>query len=303
MNLKHLLPVDYPTFKPYFRHQRYRLCTYSLSSIIAWQNDNYQPYAAVFNNSLIIAADFKKTKERRHLILPISPAEDFPPDQLCRLAADLGYGEYWFVPECYLDTYGWKEVESYFIIEHHCGYDDYIYRTEDLAQLAGNRYSKKRNLINQFEREYVADGRVELLPITEADVEECLDFLEKWCEAHDCDAEKDEDLFCEKQAAIATLLNLTRFEVKGLLMRVDGKVNAFGIAAYLTTDMATLQYEKAFSHIKGLYQYFDRECARRLFNGYTFINKESDMGQEGLARAKKSYCPVDLVKSYRLIMR
>jgi uncharacterized protein len=303
MKLKHLLPADYPAFKRYFSYQRYRLCTYSLSSIIAWQNDNYQPYGAVFDNSLVIAADFKKTSERRHLILPISPDEEHPPAVLCRLADTLGYGEFWFVPECYLDTYGRPAVEACFRIERHQGYDDYIYRTQDLAQLTGNRYSKKRNLINQFEREYVAAGRVAFSPIAAEAVEECLEFLEKWCEEHDCDADKDDDLFCEKQAAISTLLNLQTFEVSGLLMRVDGRVSAFGIAAYLTAEMATLQYEKAFSDIKGLYQYFDRECARRLFNGYVFINKESDMGQAGLAKAKKSYCPVDLVKSYRLIMR
>jgi hypothetical protein len=303
MKLKHLLPADYPVYKPFFRHQRYRLCTYSLSSIIAWQNDNYQPYGAVLDNSLIIAADFRKTREKRHLILPISPDEEHPPAHLCRLADSLGYSEFWFVPECYLDTFGRQEVEALFSIERHQGYDDYIYRAEDLAQLAGNRYSKKRNLINQFEREYVDSGRVQLAPITEAAVEECLEFLEKWCEQHDCDADKDEDLFCEKQAAISTLLNMKTFEVSGLLMRVDGRVSAFGIAACLTADMATLQYEKAFSDIKGLYQYFDRECARRLFNGYAFINKESDMGLEGLAQAKKSYHPIDLVKSYRLMMR
>jgi hypothetical protein len=67
--------------------------------------------------------------------------------------------------------------------------------------------------------------------------------------------------------------------------------------------MATLQYEKAYDKIKGLYQYFDNQCAKRLFNGYTYINKESDMGVEGLAKAKKSYHPIHIIESFRLIRK
>ena len=67
--------------------------------------------------------------------------------------------------------------------------------------------------------------------------------------------------------------------------------------------MATLQYEKAFSSIKGLYQYFDNACAKTLFNGYTYINKESDMGIPGLAKAKKSYLPDRMVHASRLILK
>ena len=84
---------------------------------------------------------------------------------------------------------------------------------------------------------------------------------------------------------------------------IDGKVSAFGISAPLTRDMATLQYEKAFGSVKGLYQYFDNACARRLFNGYTYLNKESDMGIPGLTKAKKSYHPFKMVRSVKLILK
>jgi hypothetical protein len=67
--------------------------------------------------------------------------------------------------------------------------------------------------------------------------------------------------------------------------------------------MATLQYEKAFGSIKGLYQYFDNACARMLVNGYTYLNKESDMGIPGLTKAKKSYHPLKMVRSVKLILK
>jgi len=303
MELKALTPEDYPDYRKYFNKQTYHLCTYSLSSIIAWRNSDYQPMAGIRNDTLIIAAEFRNTRSKRHLILPIAPPEDFPPEQLARIADDLGYGEYWFVPQCYLDLHGRDKVDLYFDVEHTPGYDDYIYLTGDLADLKGNKYSKKRNLIKQFEREYIETNRVEMGPITPIDLEECLEFLEKWCVERDCDANPEEDLACEKLAAINTLTNIGLFEVNTLMLRIDGVVCAFGVSAFLTSQMATLQYEKAFARIKGLYQYFDNQCAKRLFNGYAYINKESDMGSEGLAKTKKSYHPIHMVESFRLIRK
>jgi hypothetical protein len=67
--------------------------------------------------------------------------------------------------------------------------------------------------------------------------------------------------------------------------------------------MGVLNFEKAHGSIKGLYQFLDNECAKRLFTGYTYINKESDMKLPNLAQSKKSYNPVAIVKSYCLTMR
>ncbi|HEX9970837.1 MAG TPA: phosphatidylglycerol lysyltransferase domain-containing protein, partial [bacterium] len=289
MELKPLTPQDYPDYKKYFKKQPYHLCTYSLSSIIAWQNSDYQAVAGIWKDTLIIAAEFRNTKSKRHLILPIAPPDIFPPEQLARIACDLDYAEYWFVPQSYLDIHGRDMVDVYFNVEHQQEYDDYIYLTSDLADLKGNKYSKKRNLIKQFNRTHIEANRVEIDTITPKNLEECLDFLEKWCKERDCDANPEEDLACEKLAAINTLINMELYEVNTLMLRIDGVVSAFGVSAFLTSQMATLQYEKAYTHIKGLSQYFDNQCAKRLFNGYTYINKESDMGSEGLAKAKKSY--------------
>ena len=303
MELKPLTPQDYPYYKKYFINQPYHLCGYSLSSIIAWQNFDYQAMAGIWKDTLIVAAEFRKNKSKRHLILPIAPPEVFPPEQLARIAGNLDYGEYWFVPQSYLDLHGRDIVEVYFDVEHQQGYDDYIYLTSDLADLKGNKYSNKRNLIKQFNRTYTEASRVEMGPITPENLEECLEFLEKWCEKRDCDADPEADLACEKVAAINTLTNMELYEVNTLMLRIDGVVSAFGISAFLTSQMATLQYEKAYDHVKGLYQYFDNQCAKQLFNGYTYINKESDMGSEGLAKAKKSYHPIHMIESFRLILK
>lgn len=303
MNFTQLTAPDFDRYRPYFENQRYELCAYALSSIIAWSNNEYKPYGAKYQDAFVVAADFKTEKQNRHLLLPVSPKRMFEPEELAALSREAGYNQYWFVPRSYVDHFKSDAVERHFEVSGHGAYDDYVYRVDDLAQLKGNRYSKKRNLIKQFQRNYVDAGKVVVEPIAAQSVEDCLVFLEEWCRERDCDADDQMDLACEKQAAINTLTHFGALGVKGILLRIDGKVNAFGVSAPLTRDMATLQYEKAFSSIKGLYQYFDNACARMLFNGYTYLNKESDMGIPGLAKAKRSYHPVKMVRSVRLMLK
>lgn len=298
-------PPDRDRLAPFFENQSHPLCVYSLPSLLVWSSKIYQPYAAVVDDeALVVGVEFTPFYEdHRHLILPVSPSRTFTPEELARMAVDLGFSCYWFIPESYLETFGRDRVRDRFAISEQTHLTDYVYRTSDLAELKGNKYMKKRNLVNQFKRSHVMRGRSEAAPITGAAVPECLDFLEQWCEERDCDASPEMDLACEKQAVINSLTHLEILEMKGLLMRVDGAVSAIGIASGLTPEMGALHFEKAFSSIKGLYQYFDRLCARRLFNGYRYINKESDMDLERLARAKASYHPVRMVPSYRLTLR
>jgi len=303
MNAKQILPSDYPKLKNFFESQKYGLCAYSLASIIVWNNNVYEPYGTIDGDAFISWAEFTTRKEDRHLILPVSPVREFTPEELRDLALKLGFTKYCFVPDEYLTHYSKHSVKDLFDIEEQKGFADYIYFAQDLASLRGNRYSKKRNLIKQFQRDYTERDRVKVEKITSSVASECLDFLEKWCEERDCDANPEEDLACEKQAAINTIENIDILEVNGILVRVDNEISAFGIASHLKSDMGVLHFEKAFSGIKGLYQYFDNLCAKRLFNGYKYINKESDMNIPGLAKAKKSYHPALMVKSYSLTLK
>ncbi len=303
MKFKPMAFADFPQYKKYFRDQKYDLCSYSLASIMAWQTEAFVPLAAIVDDALIVGCEFKKEKQNRHLLLPISPNGNDTPEYLHSLVRRSGFNAVWNVPVEYIDRFGREKIERWFRIENHGAFDDYVYLKDDLAFLKGNRYSKKRNLIRQFQREYESRGRVIVEPMTPASAGECLDFLETWCSERKCDADVESDLACEKTAAINTINNLERFEVNGLQLRIDGKINAFGISAHLNEEMATLQYEKAFSSVKGLYQYFDSMCAKLLFTDYRYINKENDMGLPGLSKAKKSYHPVRMVKSYKLILK
>ena len=319
MNFKPVAIDDYGILKPFFTGHPYSLCVYSPASLIAWSFRSFKAYYAIEEGKLFIAGEMEEGDillqgvppnstmphrvTNRHLILPLAKGRLFSPAELHRHAERFGFERYWRVPADYIERLDHSELEALFDLEEQMGYEDYIYLTEDLIHLKGNKYSKKRNLINQFTREYLRKDRVEVEEILAKDVTECLQFLEIWCDQHDCEADPESDLACEKNAVITALENMERLEWKGLLIRVDGRVSAFGIGARLNETTATLNFEKADSEIKGLYQFLDNECAKRLFRRFRYLNKESDMNLPNLAESKQSYNPVLRIKSYALTLR
>jgi hypothetical protein len=304
MKFQPLTPSDYSSLNPFFSRQRHSLCVYSLSSIIVWTSKVYHPCGAVDGDTLFVYTDFATHRERAHLILPISPGREYAPEELAEVSRRTGCGTYWFVPEDYLDRHAQNGLGEIFVIERQEGYDDYVYRTEDMATLTGRRYSKKRNLIKQFESNYSEEtGNVIIKTISPEDVPGCLEFLDRWCEERDCDLDRDEDLACEWNATRNALKHINTLGFRGIMLSIDGTTQAFGIASQLTKTMSALHFQKASTRFKGLYQFFDRECARRLFPELEYINKESDVGVPRLAQVKRSYHPVMMVPSYLLNLK
>lgn len=294
---------DYPRLEPFFANQPHALSVYSLPSLVAWSSPVYRTSFAFADGAVVLAAEQTRPPRDRHLLLPVSPNRLPTPAELRDLAKETSYSRFSFVPGPYLDLFGRDAVAACFDIFPQTAFDDYVYRKEDLAELKGNRYAKKRNLIHQFDRTYLQANRVCCEDLTPANRGECLAFLEEWCEARDCDLEENETLACEKMAVTKTLQHIERLVVRGLAIRLDGTVRAFGIASRLNDEVGILHFEKADAEVRGLYQYLDRECARRLFPGCLLINKESDMDLPELARSKRSYHPVFRVPSFRLDLR
>jgi uncharacterized protein len=301
MNRKFLEPSDYPALKSSFERQSFNLSIYSLSSLIAWNDGPVKTYYAFDRDILLISSVSTLQPKDRYLIIPLSGRGMLTPEELHDLAIDHGYREYRFVPGDYLDAMGRKKTDIWFNITEQPEFEDYIYRTEDLAQLKGRHYVRKRNLIHQFMREYHQNGRVTVENLTAVNTGACMAFIEQWCQQRECD--QNESLTCEKNALVKTLLNIELIESKGIIIKIDGTVCALAIMSHLNERMGVLNFEKAFSTIRGLYQFLDNECAKRLFAGYEFINKECDMNIAELAQSKKSYYPLQRIKSYRLIVR
>ena len=123
--------------------------------------------------------------------------------------------------------------------------------------------------------------------------------IERWFIERD--GKENGQISADQKAALNALDDFFNLDLKGIIIRIDNTVSAMGTTARLTAEMGLLNIEMAFARFKGLYQFLDRECARKLFVGrFEFINKESDMGLAGLKQAKRSCHPVSRVKCFKL---
>lgn len=178
-----------------------------------------------------------------------------------------------------------------FFISYEREYADYVYETEKLAKLSGKKYHSKKNHANKFKALY-PDWSYE--PISKDNVEECFQMALRWRELNGC--EEDE----EKHAEICVTLNYLRlFEelnMRGGALRVNGEIVAFTVGEPVGKDTLVVHIEKAFADIQGAYTMINQQFAEHEGAGFTYLNREEDMGEEGLRQAKMSYKPVFLVE-------
>ncbi len=173
---------------------------------------------------------------------------------------------------------------------------DYVYRREELATLAGRNFTKKRNHINQCLAAYSCQYEI----ITPEIIAECLSMQDRWCTARDCKAEP--GLCGEYQAIEETLLHYREFGLTGGAIRIEGIVEAFAVGEALNPSTAVCHFEKAMSQFQGLGQLINQWFARNNLAGFTYVNREQDLGIPGLRRAKKSYYPHHLVEKVRIVL-
>ncbi|MBQ4529908.1 MAG: DUF2156 domain-containing protein [Lachnospiraceae bacterium] len=168
---------------------------------------------------------------------------------------------------------------------------DYVYETEKLINLSGKKYHGKKNHINRF---LATHEQWQYESITDENVEECIKMAKEWGKLNDCDKDKDKN--AELQVTIMGLKMLKELELKGGLIRAEGKVIAFTIGQPICSDTFGVHVEKAFAHIQGAYPLINREFLKAEASEYTYVNREEDTGSEGLRKAKMSYHPVFLIE-------
>ncbi|MGN0499469.1 MAG: DUF2156 domain-containing protein [Acutalibacteraceae bacterium] len=164
---------------------------------------------------------------------------------------------------------------------------EYIYETEKLATLSGRKLHSKRNHLNRFEASY--NYSFEL--IDGANKADALSVAREWCK----NAELDESIDEERCAIKRALDNFERLNFKGAIIRIDGKAVAMTMGEPISRRAFVTHFEKAVDGYEGLYVAINCYFARAL-KEYELINREEDMGIEGLRRAKLSYKPTILLE-------
>ena len=172
---------------------------------------------------------------------------------------------------------------------------DYVYLLDKMISLAGKKLSAKRNHINNFKRNH----QWSFEPITADNIDECKQMNKQWCIENDCD--ESEDLKDEACAVRISFKNFFQLELEGGLIRCDGKVVAFTIGEILNSDTYVIHVEKAFSEVQGAYPMINREFAELIKEKHpqmVYVNREEDVGDLGLRKAKNSYYPEKMEEKY-----
>jgi hypothetical protein len=185
------------------------------------------------------------------------------------------------------------DPEQYKIIEDPDN-SDYVYLTEDLINLPGNKYHGKKNHISRFMKDYDSEYRDLDLDLVHC----CLNLQENWCEVKDCG--ESPALMAEDMAVYEALKNYEELDYKGGVILIDSKVEAFSLGEMLNPDTAVIHIEKANPGIPGLYAVINQLFAKGAWSLAKYINREQDLGLEGLRKAKKSYYPHHMVEKFIL---
>lgn len=190
-----------------------------------------------------------------------------------------------------------------FLVKEEEDLKDYLYDAQSLRTLAGKKLHKKKNHLNSFLREY--EGRYEFRPLACSDRDDVLSFLDEWWENKVEAAEFVRQLDYEVMGIHDILKNCHILNVRMAGVYIDGQLKAFTIGTYNPYEkMAVIHIEKADPGIKGLYQFINQQF---LIHGFPeelkLVNREDDVGMEGLRKAKMSYYPIDFARKYGVIQK
>lgn len=168
---------------------------------------------------------------------------------------------------------------------------DYVYSVPELTALSGNRFHKKKNLLSQFLKSY--DYAFE--PLTPGHIAEVLEMQRDWCQWREAECEF--TLAAENRAIRRVLDSWEAIPgLMGGVLRVDGRVAAYTVAEAMSPEMLVIHFEKGHTEYKGVYQAINQMFLANMAQGFSLVNREQDLGDDGLRKAKLSYNPVHFLE-------
>lgn len=179
-----------------------------------------------------------------------------------------------------------KEFPNQITYKYDDGNNDYIYSAEKLATLTGKKYHSKRNHITNFKKNN-PDWCFE--EISAENIAECINLHTNWIEERD---DNDSDYSLEFESVLTGFENYEKLGFYGGIIRVNGDAIAYTYGEKMSDECFVSHFEKAPADVQGAYAIINQEFAKRLYEkGFKYINREEDLGLEGLRKAKQSYHP------------
>ena len=166
---------------------------------------------------------------------------------------------------------------------------DYLYDPRELAELPGRKFQKKRNLCSRFERD---NPDWQFRPLTPDALPAVRRFNNAWCRLYD--NRDDAGIAAEHRAIELVFRHYGELGLKGGYITAGGRIVAFSFGSAINAEVFDTHVEKALYDVTGAYNIINREMARAFCGGCRWINREDDVGEEGLRQAKLSYNPARL---------
>ena len=280
---------DKSRYDGYLLQMQERGCEYSFANLYLWGRQK----AAFLHDHLVLFSQFNR---RSVYPYPVGSGDKKPVlDAIMEDAAQRG------IPCRITGLFeeDMRAVEALYPgrFRFHCDRDffDYVYAIDDLAELKGRKYQRKRNHCNRF-REAFPYYTVE--PLTKENRQAAEEMVQLWYRQRQ---EQDPlgDFHMEQVALKKALVHMEELGMEGLLLRDGEQVLAMTMGSRLSKQTFDVHFEKALAEVDGAYGVINFAFARYLRDKYPelrFLNREDDLGLEGLRKAKLSYYPHHMVE-------
>ncbi len=281
---------DKPLFDQLFTRFPPAISEFTFTNLFIWRQV-YRPKISRLKNFLCLLSDQGKNS---FFFPPIGEGDVIECFQslLQHLAGKGSLPKIARVPETLVTQIDWKA--SGMKAELDRSQCDYVYRVQDMIELKGRKYHRKRNHIKQFQEKY----SYQYTPLTPEWVPQCLQLQADWCDLRNC--ELNPGLHNESLATKEAFANFEKLGVKGGAILIKGKVEAFSLGETLNPETIVIHIEKANPVYDGLYPTIYQAFLKHEGPGYTYVNREQDLGEEGLKKAKESYFPHHMVNKYAI---
>lgn len=174
---------------------------------------------------------------------------------------------------------------------------DYLYKVSDLINLSGRKLHNKKNHLNRFFNLYPDFIYEEITPLN---TNEVLESYTKWLNEN---PKINDGLRNEYIGLKASLENFDKLDMKGAIIRIDGNIAAFSLGEQINDNSVVIHIEKGNIFYSGIYQAINQQFLANTWSNMEFVNREEDLGIEGLRKAKMTYQPHRFIEKSNAILK
>lgn len=288
LNFRLIEKTDINIFKKYYDYTEAMGCDFNLLNAYLWRKE-YNINFAVFDDTLI-KAYFKKDGSVWGYCMPTGKNVRGALHRIFIDASDRNSKPMFVMLTNTQRAVLESTFPSKFEYVRSPENQDYIYYTKDLVMLQGKKYHSKRNHIARFYRNY-PDARFETLD--DSNENDALNVAVNWCRESGYNPDNYDELEVIREA----LRLRKQYNMSGAVLYVDDAPVAMTLGSEISEKVYDINFEKALREYDGVYPVICNEFAKTLTN-YEYINREEDMGIEGLKKSKLSYNPIIILDRF-----